>query len=161
MSFVAATDTFVRVFMTTMATEARRYGVYIVASNTQAPFRLTRNPGRGRRAARPGHPRVHARLRADRRRARMTRPSSGVPAVVHRRAPAPLANLIAVNRKVPLTTFETDARVRRPARRAAAAAIANLRPVGDPGHRRPAGLRHEPARVRLRPGVRAAPSATT
>ncbi|HWE31890.1 MAG TPA: hypothetical protein VG410_00315, partial [Solirubrobacteraceae bacterium] len=42
-SFVAATDTFVRVFMTTMADVARRYGVYVVASNTQAPFKLTRD----------------------------------------------------------------------------------------------------------------------
>ena len=33
-AFVAATDVFVRVFMATMATEARRYGVYVVASNT-------------------------------------------------------------------------------------------------------------------------------
>lgn len=43
-SFVAATDDFVRVFMTTMAGIARRYGVYVIASNTQAPFRVTRNP---------------------------------------------------------------------------------------------------------------------
>src|SRR5690242_8027745 len=43
-AFVAATDEFVRTFMTTMATEARRYRVYLVASNTQAPFRLTRDP---------------------------------------------------------------------------------------------------------------------
>ena len=43
-AFVAATDEFVRVFMATMAREARRYHVYVIASNTQAPFRLTRNP---------------------------------------------------------------------------------------------------------------------
>ena len=41
-AFVAATDTFVRVFMATMASAARRYGVYLIASNTQAPFRLAR-----------------------------------------------------------------------------------------------------------------------
>jgi hypothetical protein len=41
-SFVAATDEFVRVFMTTMAAAAIRDHVYVVASNTQAPFRLTR-----------------------------------------------------------------------------------------------------------------------
>ena len=37
-AFVAATDQFARTFMRTMATEARRYHVYMVASNTQAPF---------------------------------------------------------------------------------------------------------------------------
>ncbi|MGH2886748.1 MAG: hypothetical protein ACRDPA_29330, partial [Solirubrobacteraceae bacterium] len=42
--FVAATDEFVRVFMTTMATEARRYAIYVIASNTQAPFVLSHNP---------------------------------------------------------------------------------------------------------------------
>ena len=42
-AFVAATDQFVRTFMTTMADEALRYRVYVVASNTQAPFALTRN----------------------------------------------------------------------------------------------------------------------
>ena len=40
-AFVAGTDECVRVFMTTMATAALRYGVYVVASNTQAPFALT------------------------------------------------------------------------------------------------------------------------
>ena len=53
-SFVAATDTFVRVFMTTMATEARRYGIYVIASNTQAPFTVTRNPAAVAALADPG-----------------------------------------------------------------------------------------------------------
>src|SRR5438067_3040527 len=43
-AFVAATDGFVRIFMGTMAREALRYHVYVVASNTQSPFRLTHDP---------------------------------------------------------------------------------------------------------------------
>ena len=66
--FVAATDTFVRVFMTTMATEARRHHLYIVASNTQAPFALTHNPQAVAALRDPGTPRCLARLRPHRRR---------------------------------------------------------------------------------------------
>ena len=65
-TFVAATDEFVRVFMTTMAAVARRYGVYVVASNTQAPFKLTRNRGRGRRAPRSGDSGRRCGVRPDR-----------------------------------------------------------------------------------------------
>ena len=57
---VAATDTFARVFMTTMATEARRHHLYIVASNTQAPFALTRNAAAVQALRDPGTPGVHS-----------------------------------------------------------------------------------------------------
>lgn len=129
--FVAATDTFVRVFMTTMADEARRYGVYIVASNTQAPFGLTSDP---RVVAALHDPGTHG-VRA------VYAPTAGVaydqtflwgPRVVHRGAPDPVANLIAVNRKVPLTSFEAALGF-APGPARGAAAIANLRPVAIPG----------------------------
>ncbi|MBV8431247.1 MAG: hypothetical protein JO244_08800, partial [Solirubrobacterales bacterium] len=104
-AFVAATDQFVRVFMATMASAARRYGVYVVASNTQAPFRLTENRTAVRALRDPSTPGVSA----------VYAPTSGRaydqtflwgPAVVHPRDPAPLQNLLYVNRKVPLTPFE-------------------------------------------------------
>jgi hypothetical protein len=129
--FVAATDTFVRVFMTTMATEARRYHLYIVASNTQAPFALTHNPAAVaalRDPATPGIRSVYA-------------PTAGTaydqtfmwgPRVIHRHDPAPLANLIADNRKVPLTSFE-QALGFRPGPSGGAAARRNLAPVAIPG----------------------------
>ncbi|MGA2010535.1 MAG: hypothetical protein ABSH51_08405 [Solirubrobacteraceae bacterium] len=132
-SFVAATDQFVRVFMTTMATAARRYGVYVIASNTQAPFALTRaraavaalaGPGSGLGAVRS----VYA-------------PTRGVaydqtfvwgPSIVHRDDPVPLANLLADNLKVPLTAFEQELGFAAgPA--GGAAAVANLRPIAIPG----------------------------
>ena len=104
-AFVAATDEFVRVFMGTMAAEARRYGLYIIASNTQAPFRLTRG-----RAA------VAALTDPSARGVRSVYvPTAGRaydqtfvwgPRVVHRHSAPPLANLLADNYKLPLTGFE-------------------------------------------------------
>ncbi len=55
-SFVAATDQFVRVFMATMAGAARRYGIYVIASNTQAPFDVTRSAAAVRALRGPGAP---------------------------------------------------------------------------------------------------------
>jgi hypothetical protein len=130
-AFVAATDTFVRVFMTTMATEALRYGVYIAASNTQAPFALTRDPAAVAALRDPTNPQVRA----------VYAPTAGVaydqtflwgPRVVSRRIPAPRANLLAVNRKLPLTSFEQALGFATgPAR--GPAALANLRPFTIPG----------------------------
>ncbi len=103
-SFVAATGTFARVFMATMAGAARRYGVYVIASNTQAPFRLT--GGR-------------------------YQPTAGQ-AYNQTFLWSPRGKLLADNRKVPLTSFEQALGVAAgPAR--GAAAIANIRPVSIPG----------------------------
>ena len=129
--FVAATDTFVRVFMTTMAAEARRYGVYVVASNTQAPFALTRNASAVAALRDPSMPGVSS----------VYAPTEGHaynqvfiwgPRVIHARAPAPLANLLSDNRKVPLTAFE-QALGFAAGPTGGSAAIANLRPVRIPG----------------------------
>jgi hypothetical protein len=114
--------------MATMAAEARRYGVYIVASNSQAPFRLTSNPQTVRALGLPGERSVYM-------------PTAGAaydqtflwgPRVIHPGAPAPVANLIAVNRKLPLTSFEVALGFAAGPTRGAAA-IANLRPVAIPG----------------------------
>jgi hypothetical protein len=129
--FVAATDEFARVFMTTMATAARRYGVYVIASNTQAPFRLTRDPAAIAALSDPGAPRPRT----------VYAPTAGVaydqtfvwgPRVVHHGAPAPLANLIADNYKVPLTGFEQALGFAAGPSRGAGARR-NLRPVRIPG----------------------------
>ena len=131
MSFVAATDTFVRVFMATMAGEARRYGVYIVATNTQAPFALTRSPAAVAALRDPSTPSVRSVYAPSSPRAYNQAFVWG-PRVVHPHAPAPLANLIAVNRKVPLTGFELALGF-APGPSRGAAAVANLRPVAIPG----------------------------
>ena len=130
-SFVAATDTFVRVFMTTMAQVARRYRVYVIASNTQAPFALTRDRAAVAALAGPGSGGETA----------VYAPTAGAaydqtflwgPRVVRRHAPAPLANLLADNRKVPLTAFEQELGFAT-GPTGGAAARRNLRPVAIPG----------------------------
>jgi hypothetical protein len=103
--FVAATDQFVRVFMATMAADARRYHVYVVASNTQAPFRLTRDPAASRALKAPGAPAGQA-VYAPTQAVAYDQTFVWAPRIVDNRRPAPLANLIADNRKVPLTSFE-------------------------------------------------------
>jgi hypothetical protein len=129
-SFVAATDEFVRAFMATMATEALRYHVYIVASNTQAPFALTHNSAAIAALRDPGTPNVAA-VYAPTGPQAYDQTFLWGPEVVHRSAPAPLANLLTVNRKVPLTSFEQLLGFAAgPA--SGPAAIKNLRPVSIP-----------------------------
>ncbi len=130
-AFVAATDEFVRAFMTTMAAEALRYGVYVVASNTQAPFRLTRDRRVVAALKDPGARAVHAVYAPTQGRA-YDQTFLWSPRVIHRHAPGPLANLLAVNRKVPLTGFE-QALGFAAGPTSGAAARANLRPVRIPG----------------------------
>jgi hypothetical protein len=129
--FVAATDDFVRVFMTTMAAEARRYRLYVIASNTQAQFRVTHNAGAIAALSDPGArpPKT------------VYTPTTGVaydqtfvwgPRSVHAGDPPPLANLLADNYKVPLTAFEQQLGFGT-GPSSGAAARANLRPVRIPG----------------------------
>ncbi len=130
-AFIAGTDEFVRVFMGTMAAEARRYGVYLVASNTQAPFRLTRAPRAVFALRDPSTPGVRAVYAPIGERAYDQTFLWG-PRPLHLGAPAPLANLLAVNRKVPLTPLEQALGFAAgPAR--GPRARANLRPFQIPG----------------------------
>jgi hypothetical protein len=137
-TFVAATDQFVRVFMTTMARAALRYGVYIIASNTQAHFRLTHRTAAISALADPGAPRPHS----------VYAPTDGVaydqtfvwsPRLLHPKRPAPLANLMAENEKLPLTAFEQELGF-APGPSRGPAARANLRPIGIPGSEARLGL---------------------
>ncbi|HET7052201.1 MAG TPA: hypothetical protein VFI54_28280 [Solirubrobacteraceae bacterium] len=130
-AFVAATDQFVRMFMTTMATEALRYRVYVVASNTQAPFRLTRNPAAVAALSDPADKHVRAVYTPTQARAYDQTFIWG-PQVVHHRVTPPLANLLRVNRKVPLTGFELALGFAQGPPTGPTAA-ANLRPVAIPG----------------------------
>ncbi|MFL5824499.1 MAG: hypothetical protein ACJ764_13780 [Solirubrobacteraceae bacterium] len=132
-SFVAGGDEFVRVFMGTMARTARRYHVYVVASNSQAPFKLTRDRRAVAALRDPATPGVHEVFAPK---------SSHVydqlflwgPHVVRHRAPAPVANLLASNRKVPLTSFE-QALGFTAGPSTGPAAMRNLRPFQIPGTR--------------------------
>ena len=99
-AFVAATDEFVRVFMGTMATAALRYHVYVVASNSQAPFMVTRNRQAVAALRDPATPNVH-RVYAPAQAEVFDLTFLWGPHNVKRDAPAPLANLLASNKKVP------------------------------------------------------------
>jgi hypothetical protein len=136
--FVAATDEFVRVFMTTMAEAARRYGIYVIASNTQAPFRLTRARAAVAALTDPAGPRVRA-VYAPTRGTAYDQTFVWGPNVVHPHEPAPLANLLADNYKVPLTGFE-QALGFGEGPTGGAAAIRNLRPVAIPGTKARLGI---------------------
>jgi hypothetical protein len=130
-AFIAGTDEFVRVFMRTMAAEARRYGVYLVASNTQAPFRVTRDPAAVFALRDPGTPRVREVYAPTGARAYDQAFLWG-PRAVHPGVPAPLANLLTVNRKVPLTPLE-EALGFAAGPASGPRARANLRPFRIPG----------------------------
>ena len=129
--FVAATDTFVRVFMTTMAAEARRHHIYIIASSTQAPFALTRNAAAVAALRDPATPKVRS-VYAPAAATAYDQTFVWGPRVVHPHDPAPLANLLADNRKVPLTSFEQILGFSR-GPSSGAAARRNLAPVAIPG----------------------------
>jgi hypothetical protein len=136
--FVAATDQFVRVFMGTMAAEARRYGVYVVASNTQPPFRLTHDPAAVAALKAPRAPAARG-VFAPASATAYDQTFVWAPADVHPRRPAPLRNLIADNRKVPLTSFEQLLGFGA-GPTAGAAARRNLRPVPIPGTKARLGI---------------------
>jgi hypothetical protein len=105
--------------------------VYVAASNTQAPFRLTRDHAAVVALRDPHEADVHAVYAPTQGRAYNQAFLWG-PRVIHRHAPAPEANLLAVNRKVPLTGFELALGFAQ-GPKGGAAARANLRPVAIPG----------------------------
>jgi hypothetical protein len=130
-AFVAATDEFARTFMGTMATAARRYHVYLVASNSQAPFRLTRNPQAVAALRDPATPNVKA-VYAPTVAHVYDQAFLWGPKDMRRHAPPPLANLLASNRKVPLTSFE-QALGFYPGPSRGPEAVKNLEPFRIPG----------------------------
>ena len=109
-SFVAPTDTFARGWMQTFSDVARRYGIYIVGSNTQAPFRESRDPSEigtfeDPDVANPKSvyvatgPKVYNQV------------FMWGPHTVSQEGPLPLRNVVASNQKVPLTSFEETLQV--------------------------------------------------
>jgi hypothetical protein len=105
-AFVAATDTFARGWMQVFSDMARRYGVYILGSNNQPPFRETTDPSEVALFADPGL--------TKRPRSAFVATGSEVynevfmwgPRDVRHEGPGPLRNVVAANRKVPLTPIE-------------------------------------------------------
>jgi hypothetical protein len=117
--------------MGTMAATARRYHVYVVATNSQPPFKRTTNPKAVAALRDPATPSVK----------QVYEPTTDQvyneaflwgPHVTHPGRPAPVANLLTTNKKVPLTSFEQALGFAAgPA--VGRAAIRNLRPFHIPG----------------------------
>jgi hypothetical protein len=130
-AFVAATDTFARGWMQTFSDMARRYGVYILGSNNQAPFRESSDPADIAALADPDEPRPSSVYVAT-----DTRVYNEVfmwgPEDVREGGPRPLRNVVASNRKVPLTPIEQLLQL-SPGPSTGPEAIENVSPYALPG----------------------------
>lgn len=104
-TFVTPTDTFGRGWMQVFSDMARRYGIYIIGSNTQAPFRESRDPAEISLFADPDLPEPDSVYVATEGKAYNEAFIWG-PNDVRKEGPLPLRNVVSSNRKVPLTELE-------------------------------------------------------
>ena len=129
--FVAATDTFARGWMQVFSDIARRYDVYILGSNNQAPFRESTDPGDIETFADPDHPRPDSVFVA-------TAPEvynevfMWGPRDVRTGGAPMLRNVVARNKKVPLTPIEQTLQM-TPGPATGPEAVDNVRPYRIPG----------------------------
>ena len=132
-TFVAGSDTFGRGWMQAFSDIAGRYDVYILGSNNQAPLRESRDPGEIAAFADPDLPRPDSVFVATEPRAYNEVFMWG-PRNVSREGPRVLRNVVASNRKVPLTQIEELIQL-SPGASKGPDAIENLRPFRVPGTR--------------------------
>ncbi len=129
-AFLAPTDTFARGWMQVFSDMARRYGVYMIGSNTQAPFRESRDPTEVSLFADPDLPKPDSVFVATEGNA-YNSAFVWAPRDVRREGPRPLRNVVAENRKVPLTELEEQLEISNgPA--TGPDAVQNLQPVHLP-----------------------------
>jgi hypothetical protein len=105
-AFVAATDTFARGWMQVFSDMARRYGVYILGSNNQPPFRESADPSEVALFADPELRRRPATAYVATSPEVYNEVFMWGPQDVRHEGPGPLRNVVASNRKVPLTPIE-------------------------------------------------------
>jgi hypothetical protein len=130
-AFVGATDTLVRSFMRTFSGLARRYGIYLVGSGDQAPFTQSSDPADIAAFADPDYPRPASVYVASAPEVYNEVFMWG-PQDVRSSGPSVLRNVVASNRKVPLTPIENELQF-TPGPSTGPAAIENLRPYVLPG----------------------------
>lgn len=126
--FTLATDTIARTFMRSFSDAARRHKIYVVAANMQSPFQQTRARAAVRALAPKGAKSAYA--------ATSSKVYNSVflwgPRDVRRSGPDVMRNVLASNRKVPLTGIEVGIGLAPGANRGAAARR-NLEPFRIPG----------------------------
>ncbi|MBK8295102.1 MAG: hypothetical protein IPK93_10150 [Solirubrobacterales bacterium] len=130
MPFVGATDTLARGWMQVFSDMARRYKVYILGSSNQAPFTESRDPAEINRFHDPDFPSPKSVFVATSGKAYNEAFMWG-PKTVNSEGPLPLRNVVAQNRKVPLTPIEQSLGM-TPGPSTGTDAVANLRPYRLP-----------------------------
>jgi hypothetical protein len=132
--FVAATDTFVRAFNITFSRLARRFGVYVVASNNEATYRQTTNPALVHLFGDPSVAGLRTAYVATSPKVYNTTFLWG-PRDVHPHAPDGSRNLLFRNEKVPLTSIESTLLDLDPGPSTGRAALRNAAGYVVAGHR--------------------------
>jgi glycerophosphoryl diester phosphodiesterase len=129
-TFVGPTDTFARGWMQVFSDMARRYGVYILGSNNQPAFRESTDRSEIAQFADPDLPRPRSVYVATNG-AVYNEVFMWGPRDVRREGPTPLRNVVASNKKVPLTPIEQSLQLSHgPA--GGPDAVENLRPYRIP-----------------------------
>ncbi len=105
-AFVAATDTFARGWMQTFSDMALRYDVHILGSNNQAPLRESTDPSEIATFRDPDLPAAPRSVYVATTDAVYNEVFLWGPREVRREGPRPLRNVVASNKKVPLTPIE-------------------------------------------------------
>jgi len=131
-TFVATTDTFAREWKQTFAEIDRRYGVYVLGSNNQAPFRESTDPAEIAAFADPDLPEPPGSVFVATAPEVYNEVFLWGPRDVRRDGPAPLRNVVATNKKVPLTSIEELLRL-TPGPATGPDAIENVEPYALPG----------------------------
>ena len=125
--FIAPTDTFARGWMQVFSDMARRYGIYIVGSNNQPPFRESSDPSEIATFADPDLPEPPRSVFVATDDTVYNEAFVWGPSDVREEGPWPLRNVVAQNKKVPLTDLEELLQVSN-GPSTGADGIANLRP---------------------------------
>ena len=138
-AFIAPTDTFARGWMQVFSDMARRYGVYIVGSNNQAPFRESNDPSEVAAFADPDLPEPPRSVFVATDDTVYNQAFIWGPRDVREEGPWPLRNVVAENKKVPLTELEEQMQISN-GPSTGPDAIANLRPYRLPGTKARLGI---------------------
>jgi hypothetical protein len=131
-AFVAATDTFARGWMQLFSDMARRYGVYILGSNNQAPFRESTDPTEIAEFADPDLPQRPRSVFVATDDAVYNEVFLWAPRAVRTDGPRPLRNMVSSNKKVPLTPIEEQIQL-TPGPSTGPDGVENVKPYALPG----------------------------